>query len=62
LITQLELEKKLSEINSQMRYLKDDSIYKKSSDERRDLFYDIKREEEEERKRIEEEKRKAKEF
>ena len=59
MITHLEIEKKLNEVNNKLNHLKDDSIYIQSKEERINLFYNIKREEQEKLKAEEEKRIKA---
>lgn len=58
ILTQMELEKKLSSFHSQMNALKDKSVYKKSYDQRKEIYLELKRKEEEKRKKEEEERKK----
>ena len=58
MLTQMELEKKLSQFNYQMNMLKDHSILKKSKDQRKQIYLELKRKEEERKKKEEEEQKK----
>jgi hypothetical protein len=52
----MELEKKLNEFNTQMNALKDQSVLKKSKEQRKQVYLELKRKEEEQRRKEEEEK------
>ena len=54
----MELEKKMSQFNCQMNMLKDLSMLKKSKDQRKQIYLELKRKEEERKKKEEEEKKK----
>ncbi len=54
----MELEKKLAQFNNQMNILKDHSILKKSKEQQKQIYLELKRKEEERKRKEEEEKKK----
>jgi hypothetical protein len=57
-ITQMELEKKLNSYNSEINHLKDSSVFKKSKEQRREIFIELQRKKEDDRIKAEEDKKK----
>jgi hypothetical protein len=55
MITQIELDKKLSQVFTRLNMIKEDSILLKPPNERRDIYDDIKRIRRQERERLEKE-------
>jgi hypothetical protein len=55
MITQIELDRKLEDVYSKMKVLKNLSILNKPSEERKDIFIEIKRTEYEKKKKEEDE-------
>jgi hypothetical protein len=55
MITQIELDKKMSQVNSKLKFIKEESISFKSPGEIRGIYNEIKRLKEEERQRREKE-------
>jgi hypothetical protein len=55
MITQIELDKKMSQVHSKLKFIKEESISFKSPYEIRGIYNEIKRIKEEERQRLEKE-------
>jgi hypothetical protein len=55
MITQIELDKKISQVYTKLKFIKEDSISFKSPNEIRGIYNEIKRVKEEEKRRLEKE-------